>query len=645
VAAVSETEPANLSLRTLTLLAVLCIILYVVGLTVYIGAAVAPRAARLRAETIPMLELFGQIAARAGHTEQLIMEARHGILTEDAAERDRVRTTLATPTAASTPLLASAPLELRELLTRTAVLQGEIETSLNESLAQADLGRRVAATHALSAVDSLHAEMGLVLVEAERVGLRALADREAQLSEALSQAVRTMLGWMLIGVLLLAVLVLAVHRRVRRPLRDLEAGLDAVAAGELSTRVRVRHRDELGQLAAHFNEMTGVLRTRAAEQGRFAAAGELIAGVAHEVNNPLMAIAALADTRLEDADLTHEMRTELGQIRRQARRAGKLLSGLLRFVRAREPLTAAVSVNDVVSSAVDLVSYRFGVEEISFELHLDAHLPPARGAAVRLEQVFVNLLSNALDSLADVPPPRSLVVKTFRIGDRIAVQVTDLGPGIAPEMRGRLFHPFATTKGAGGTGLGLYISREIVRELGGDLVHEVSERGARFIVTLPVTVGDDAILAAGPVAQAPVSMTSSLAGIRILLVDDEEVVRSPIARYLVRRGASVMEAADGIEALEVLGHSTMDAIVADLRMPRMDGAALCAELARHHPEQLARVILLSGDLSQLQGVLPVPADRVLAKPVELREIEAAVRRVAAAPIATSPRPPQIGGSG
>jgi two-component system cell cycle sensor histidine kinase/response regulator CckA len=225
------------------------------------------------------------------------------------------------------------------------------------------------------------------------------------------------------------------------------------------------------------------------------------------------------------------------------------------------------------------------------------------------------------------------------------VQVTDLGPGIAPEMRGRLFHPFATTKGAGGTGLGLYISREIVRELGGDLVHEVSERGARFIVTLPVTVADDAILAAGPVAQAPVSMTSSLAGIRILLVDDEEVVRSPIARYLVRRGASVMEAADGIEALEVLGHSTMDAIVADLRMPRMDGAALCAELARHHPEQLARVILLSGDLSQLQGVLPVPADRVLAKPVELREIEAAVRRVAAAPIATSPRPPQIGGSG
>jgi CheY-like chemotaxis protein len=110
-------------------------------------------------------------------------------------------------------------------------------------------------------------------------------------------------------------------------------------------------------------------------------------------------------------------------------------------------------------------------------------------------------------------------------------------------------------------------------------------------------------------------------------VDDEEVVRSPIARFLSRRGATVHEASDGLEALAQLDRHEVDAIIADLRMPRMDGAAFCAELAEHRPDQLARVILLSGDLSQLQGVLPVPAERVLAKPVELVEIEAAIRRL------------------
>lgn len=624
----SPVQPrAGLSLSSLSLLVLFCIILYVVGLTLYIGATVAPRAARLRAETIPMLQLFGQIAERASRTEALMVEARHGIVDEDAAAREQVRASLAAATASSSPLLARAPLELQELLARTSVLQAEIETRLNESVAQADLDQDEAAARALAVADSLHAEMGLVLVSAEQLGLRSLADRESKLSDALQGAVHTMVIWMALGVLLLVALMVMVQRRVRHPLRDLEAGLDAVSAGELNTKVRVRRQDELGHLAAHFNDMTGVLRARAAEQGRFAAAGELVAGVAHEVNNPLMAIAALADTRLDDPTLPQDLRVELGQIRRQARRAGKLLSGLLRFVRTREPLTAAVSLNDVVRSAVDLVSYRFGVEEIDFELRLEAHLPPARGADVRLEQVIVNLLSNALDSLARVPPPRSLLLETWRTGDAVAVAVTDKGPGIAPEMRSRLFHPFASTKGAGGTGLGLYISREIIRELGGDLAHQPVTRGARFVVTLPIAEAGAEDSVVQRTTPLPPPSAGTLDGTRILLVDDEEVVRAPIARFLRRRGATVHEASDGLEALAQLDRYDVDAIIADLRMPRMDGAAFCAELARHRPGQLRRVILLSGDLSQLQGVLPVPGERVLAKPVELVEIEAAVRRV------------------
>lgn len=617
------------SLRALSLLAVACIIAYVIGLTLYIGGVLAPRAARLRAETVPMLELFGQIAVRAGNTEQLMIEARRGVLDGDTAARERVRATLATPAINSTPLLARAPLELRELLARTAVLQGQIENDLNESLALAELDQRAKAAEALASVDSLHAEMGLVLVEAERLGLRGLSERESQLGDALDQAVATMAVWVVLGVLLLLLIAITVHRRVRRPLRELEQGLDAVAAGELNTTVRVRQADELGQLTTHFNEMTGVLRARAAEQGRFAAAGELIAGVAHEVNNPLMAIAALADSRLEDPALPEELRGELGQIRRQARRAGKLLSGLLRFVRARDPHPSAVQVNEVLASAVDLVSYRFGVEEVTFSRKMDETLPPVRGAAVRLEQVFVNLLSNALDALAEVPAPRELGVETWRAGDRVGIAVTDRGAGIAPEMRARMFHPFATTKGAGGTGLGLYISREIIRELGGDLEHEPTVEGARFVVTLPMAESAAEPHAGSRHAGTAPAMAPSLAQLRILLVDDEEAIRSPIARFLGRRGATVLEASDGAEALELLERTDVDAMLVDLRMPRMDGAAFCAQLERRQPALLDRVVLLSGDLSQLEGALPVPADRVLVKPVELREIEAVVRRVAA----------------
>ena len=617
------------SLRALSLLAVACIIAYVIGLTLYIGGVLAPRAARLRAETVPMLELFGQISVRAGNTEQLMIEARRGVLDGDTAARERVRATLATPAINSTPLLARAPLELRELLARTAVLQGQIENDLNESLALAELDQRAKAAEALASVDSLHAEMGLVLVEAERLGLRGLSERESQLGDALDQAVATMAVWVVLGVLLLLLIAITVHRRVRRPLRELEQGLDAVAAGELNTTVRVRQADELGQLTTHFNEMTGVLRARAAEQGRFAAAGELIAGVAHEVNNPLMAIAALADSRLEDPALPEELRGELGQIRRQARRAGKLLSGLLRFVRARDPHPSAVQVNEVLASAVDLVSYRFGVEEVTFSRKMDETLPPVRGAAVRLEQVFVNLLSNALDALAEVPAPRELGVETWRAGDRVGIAVTDRGAGIAPEMRARMFHPFATTKGAGGTGLGLYISREIIRELGGDLEHEPTVEGARFVVTLPMAESAAEPHAGSRHAGTAPAMAPSLAQLRILLVDDEEAIRSPIARFLGRRGATVLEASDGAEALELLERTDVDAMLVDLRMPRMDGAAFCAQLERRQPALLDRVVLLSGDLSQLEGALPVPADRVLVKPVELREIEAVVRRVAA----------------
>src|SRR5437867_5652649 len=293
---------------------------------------------------------------------------------------------------------------------------------------------------------------------------------------------------LVVGAVLLPIALFILRRRFWSPLNALGSGIREVAAGDLTTQVSVDREDELGNIAAHFNQMTRVLRDRAEEQGRFAAAGELLGGVAHEVNNPLMAIASHAELRLADANLPAEQRNEMQSILRQAQRAAKLLRGLLRFVRAGEKRSATVNMNDVVRSAIDLVSYRFSIDEISIEGRLDPELPTVVGDANRLEQVIVNLLSNALDALRSVNPPRRLIVDSFPddTGGRVCVTVTDNGPGVAPEIVPRLFHPFASTKGVRGTGLGLYISRQLVREAQGelDLVKHV-QSGARFLVWLP----------------------------------------------------------------------------------------------------------------------------------------------------------------
>jgi CheY-like chemotaxis protein len=192
---------------------------------------------------------------------------------------------------------------------------------------------------------------------------------------------------------------------------------------------------------------------------------------------------------------------------------------------------------------------------------------------------------------------------------------------------GRLFRPFATTKGRQGTGLGLYVSRQIVREAGGELVLDARHRaGARFVVTLP------AVAAAAPRPPAAVEGVAEppkqrLAGVRILLVDDEEAVRRPMAKFLSRRGAEIYEAEDGVQALAMLDRQAVDVILADLRMPRMSGAELLAALESDRPELAARVLFLSGDVSQLAepGGAGVLRERILVKPVELAELE---RRVA-----------------
>jgi len=623
----------TLSLRRLVVLLVIAAGVYAGAIALYLTASVGSAAFTLGEGTTALVALQDDL----GHRQSILnvaadrcRELLAGTRAASDTELDRVRELVARGSVrAHAEPYASVPAELRIALARADEKLSDLGNGLSDLTALIELGRTSQGRRVLARVDSLEGGVETTLGAASELARADLTDRQEALHRATGRAVRDGVLLLAVGMVFLPLALLLVRRRVWKPLARLEEGLQRVSEGDLTAEVPVLQGDELGRVATHFNHMTRVLRDRAEEQGRFAAAGELLAGVAHEVNNPLMAIATHAELRLGDTDLSDEARVEMQSILRQARRASKLLRGLLRFVRAGEKRAAHVNLNEVIRSAIDLVSYRFTVDEISIEGRLDPSLPPVLGDANRLEQVLVNLLSNALDSLRGVPPPRRLVVDSFVDEGRVCVAVVDNGPGVAPEIAERLFRPFATTKGRRGTGLGLYISRQLVREAAGDLgLEPASGRGARFLLWLPAAPTLDGARPEPAVAAAPASVPDgALAGIRVLLVDDEEMIRRPMARFLARRGAEVTEAADGVQALERLAGFEPHVILADLRMPKMDGAELYARLQAERPALAERVLFLSGDITQLagRGLAPVARERVLVKPVELAELEQRLR--------------------
>src|SRR3989441_2376180 len=224
-----------------------------------------------------------------------------------------------------------------------------------------------------------------------------------------------------------------------------------------------------------------------------------------------------------------------------------------------------------------------------------------------LERVVANLVPTAIAARGGVTPPRHLSVDTWVRDGQVSVAVGDNGRGVAPDIAPRLFRPFATTKGRRGTGLGLYISRQIAREAGGDLtLTSPPGFGARFVLSLPLALAQasapdsatspaparapapaptptpaPALAPSTPPSESPLrsaggaqAPAGSLAGLRVLIVEDEEAVRRPMARYLTRRGAEVDEAADGGEGLARLRTQPANVILADLRMPRLGGVEL-----------------------------------------------------------------------
>ncbi|MFN2565706.1 MAG: ATP-binding protein [Gemmatimonadaceae bacterium] len=366
------------------------------------------------------------------------------------------------------------------------------------------------------------------------------------------------------------------------------------------------------------------MRLRLMESDRLAAVGELVAGVAHEVNNPLASISAFAQLLLRDGGLTEPQRDSLEVIKAETLRASQVVKDLLAFARRSEPHREPLDVNFVVTRTLRLRHYQLSTHQIHVDATLDPDLPSVVGDARQLQQVCLNLVTNAIQAMAPMGGGRLRVV-TRADGPSVVLEMTDTGPGIPASVRARIFEPFFTTKAEGeGTGLGLSVSYGIVTAHHGTIeVAETSPSGTTFRITLPsagIVTQDGALLRR---VDAPLLPRSPLHGVRLLVVDDEPALRSGMEAFGQLRGFTVLAAANGEEAFERIQRTAVDAIVCDLRMPELDGFGLYERLRHERPGLAARMVFITGDLlsAELRRNLRQP---IIPKPFAFERLEEAL---------------------
>ena len=273
---------------------------------------------------------------------------------------------------------------------------------------------------------------------------------------------------------------------------ELQIVRDQGATGKFSANLSPM-RDEQGAVTSIVVVLTditdsAVLRDKLVHTEKMAAVGQLVSGVAHEVNNPLTAILGFADLLMENPDLPETARKDMRVILQEAQRTKQIVQNLLSFARQMPPQRSPVQLNSILRRTVQLRSYDFTNHGIDIVEHLDEGLPEVMGDAHQLQQVFLNILNNAYDAVHDIGRPARIEIMSTKAGETVEVSFRDNGNGISDPDK--IFDPFFTTKEIGkGTGLGLSICYGILKEHGGEILchNNAGGQGATFIVRLPAS--------------------------------------------------------------------------------------------------------------------------------------------------------------
>ncbi len=289
---------------------------------------------------------------------------------------------------------------------------------------------------------------------------------------------------------IVALLSVALIRKSLVPIETLRTATERIAGGELGTRVQIESGDEFETLGRSFNEMSRKLeegQRLLVQTAKMSAFGQMSAGVVHEIGQPLTSLLGLVELMLDDP-MDEEQRRQMETIQSELNRLKEMIIKFRSFSRAPEGVREVVDVNRVLEETHRLLEHQFRMKGIHYVMEKGEGLPPVRADRSGLQQVLVNLIINAMDALKEKPAGQGLVeVRSFAWDGRACISVSDNGPGIPEEIRGRIFDPFFTTKPAGeGTGLGLAIIHSIVHQHRGTLRMESDPAsGTRFVIELP----------------------------------------------------------------------------------------------------------------------------------------------------------------
>jgi two-component system NtrC family sensor kinase len=438
--------------------------------------------------------------------------------------------------------------------------------------------------------------------------------------------------------------------KVTQPLRELRDSAEAVGRGDFSRRVKVRHEDECGELARVFNQMTENLKisreqldstvqtlkntqAQLIQSEKLSGIGEFIAGVAHELNNPLTSVLGFSEL-MQQAVVAPKDKRYLEMLNKSALRCQKIVQALLSFARRRSPERKLTSINELVGTSVEILQYQLRIGNIKLITQLDPLAPRIMVDPHQMQQVFVNLMNNARQAIEAHQSEGWIKVRTEFDADSLQIIFQDNGPGIAAENLSKIFDPFFTTKGVGeGTGLGLSLCYGTIREHGGSITPASRPgEGATFTVALPITAESTDTAEERRIAREELAQANEGRGRRILVIDDEEPILVMLRESLVPRGYEVDVAPDGESGLRQLNGKRYDLLLCDWKMPGLNGQQIYERVRASDPGFCERIIFITGDVVNegTRRFLEQQKSVCLAKPFTLPEFHAAIRKVLAA---------------